>query len=117
MNHCCLDFFREIVAQSTDDPIPYLFLCRILLYSHYDPHTFPLLPFTHILHSHTFRICCPTIHDTLRHHYSSTHLYEVLERPDSVTCIETSVVLHWRLSRSIVSNCKHLTTATPFKFH
>jgi hypothetical protein len=62
MNHCCLDFFRGIVAQSTDDVVPCLSLCRILLYSHY-PHTLPLLPFTDIPHSYTFRICCPTIHD------------------------------------------------------
>jgi hypothetical protein len=35
MNHCCLDFFRGIVAQSTDDLVPHLFLRHILLYSHY----------------------------------------------------------------------------------
>jgi hypothetical protein len=116
MNHCCLDFFRGIVAQSTDDVVPCLSLCRILLYSRY-PHTLPLLPFTDIPRSHTFRICCPTIHDILRHHYSSTRLYEVLERPDPVTCIETLVVLHRGLARSMADNCKHLTTAMPFVFY
>ena len=99
-------FPRGILAQITIDPFPLpthscvtSFCIAIVLVTSPSPST-------NVLHSYMFHTCCPTIHDILRHLYSITHsLYELLECPDSVTCIETSVVLHRkRLWRSAVAS-------------
>ena len=90
MNYCRLGFFRGILAQFKTDPVRLPHPC-VTFFSLAITLLFFL--FTGVFPSSTSAysmFVVPTVHDILRHLYSSTYSYGFLERPDSVTCIGAS---------------------------